>query len=68
MKYEYDLFYVEGGAKEMLARLNEFGKEGWEVFHVTQHNKESHLLSPVAGVWVKREVQSHTKKRNEKDY
>ena len=29
MKYEYDRFFVEGGAEEMLKKVNEFGAEGW---------------------------------------
>ena len=65
MKYEYDRFFVEGGAEEMLKKVNEFGADGWEVFHVTEMNREANTLGPLHAVWVKREVHGRKKKNDD---
>ena len=61
MKFEYERFFVEGSPDEILAKMNEYGADGWEVVHVTDMNRESHILTPICAVLVKREVASSKK-------
>ena len=65
MKFEYNKFPIEGGPEDMLKRLNEIGAEGWEVVHVSDMNRESHILSPLSVVWVKRELAVRHKKHDD---